>query len=109
MLIQLLVTVFVLFAASRIVLQYKHEHVGKGPLVFWLIIWMGVLTVVYWPNLIDRLASPFGVGRGIDVLVYFGLVLLFYLVYRIYIHLENLERQLTKVVRHLAMKDLKKK
>jgi hypothetical protein len=109
MLIQVVVTIFVLFAASRILLQYKNEHVGIGPLLFWLLIWGGVLVVVYWPDLIDRLASIFGVGRGIDVLVYFSLVLLFYLIYRIYIHLENLERQITKLVRHDALKDLDKK
>lgn len=109
MLIQILITVFVLFAASRIALQYKNEHVGKWPLIFWLAIWTGALVVVYWPNGIDRLARIFGVGRGIDVLVYFGLILVFYLVYRIYIHMENLERQITKLVRHLALKDLDKK
>ena len=78
-------------------------------MIFWLLIWLGVLEVVYWPNLVDRLARYFGVGRGIDVLVYFGLVLLFYMIYRAYIHIEHLERDLTKIVRNIALKDLDKK
>ncbi|EKD93442.1 MAG: hypothetical protein ACD_28C00147G0002 [uncultured bacterium] len=107
--IQIVVTLFVLFAASRIILQYKNENVSKRALIFWLIIWGIVTGVAFWPNLVDRLARYFGVSRGIDVVVYFGLVALFYMIYRAYIKIEHLERDITKIVRSIALKDLDKK
>lgn len=109
MVIQITITLFVLFAASRILIQFKHKNVGLGGLLFWVFVWLSALTVVYWPGVIDGLAKWFGIGRAIDVLVYFGLLIGFYLIYRLYIKIVELEQAITKIVRASALKDLDKK
>ncbi|MBI2453281.1 DUF2304 family protein [Candidatus Peregrinibacteria bacterium] len=109
MAIQILVSIFVIFAISRIVLQYKYDNVTIKQFIFWIIIWGSILGIVFWPRLIEKIADSLGIGRGIDVFVYFGIILLFYLVYRSYIKMENLERDITKIVGGIALKDLDKK
>jgi len=105
--LQLFVTAFVIFAASRIYMQWRRETISLGAFLFWLIIWIGLITVVYWPGTIVFIAETVGIGRGIDVLVYGGIVLLFYLVYRLYIKQEETSQEITKIIREIALKDLK--
>lgn len=108
MAIQIIITIFVLFALSRVYLQFKSDNVTTLQFIFWLIIWLGVLTVLYWPNLSNQIAEFLGISRGVDVFVYLGIIALFYLIYRAYIKIEHLERDITKIVRKEALKELDK-
>jgi len=44
-----------------------------------------------------------GVGRGVDIIVYISLALLFYLVFRIYVMIEDLRHQITYIIREIAL------
>ncbi len=45
------------------------------------------------------------VGRGVDTAMYLGFLMIFYLVFRLFGKLEDLDRQLTRIVRANAIKD----
>lgn len=106
MILQILITVFALFAMSRIYIQWRKNHVGISAFFFWLIIWSGIVVFAYWPGLMSSISGFLGIGRGVDVFVYFGIMLLFYLSYRIYIHHEELNHKLNRVIKELALKDI---
>ena len=53
----------------------------------------------------DLLARWVGVGRGVDTAMYLGFLMIFYLVFRAFGKLEDLDRQLTRIVRANAIKD----
>jgi len=108
-LIQIFAFVFVTFAASRAVLRAKDKQISSGELLFWLGIWGGLIFVVFFPNFTTKIANLVGIGRGIDVIVYTSVVLIFYMVFRLYVKLEDTERQITKLVRELALLDKNKK
>jgi hypothetical protein len=50
----------------------------------------------------------FGVGRGIDVLVYLSIIFLFYYIFRQSEKINKLEKQITKLVREIAKENAKK-
>ncbi len=106
-LIQILAFVFVTFAASRAVLRAKDKKINLFELLFWLCIWGGLIVVVFFPRLTNYLAEFVGIGRGIDVIVYTSIGLLFYLIFRLYVKLEDTERGITQLVREIAL--IKKK
>lgn len=108
MIVQILVTLFVAFAASRVYLRFRARDMKVGEFLFWLIIWGGIEVVAWIPKVLDRLASQIGIGRGIDAVVYGAVVLLFYLVYRMYVKAEFIESEITSLVRKLALKEKKK-
>ena len=54
-------------------------------------------------NPYTRIAEFFGVGRGVDIIVYISLALLFYLVFRIYVMIEDLRHQMTDIIREIAL------
>lgn len=101
---QYLIIIFAIFAMSRVILRFKDNKLTLGEFVLWDVIWLLVIFVGFFPSLTSGLAAFMGIGRGIDVFVYGGIVVLFYLVYRIYAKLESVEQEITKVVREVALK-----
>jgi len=64
------------------------------------------LVVTWYPDTASVIANIVGVGRGADLIVYVGLVLLFVLVFQLHVSHVRLERQLTKLVREEALRGL---
>lgn len=106
MTLQIPVTIFVVFAITRIYWQWKNNNVNISVFIFWFTLWAGVLLMVYWPGAMNFVSTQLGVGRGVDAFIYFGLLLSLYLNYRIYIKYEELSQDITKIIRALALKDL---
>jgi hypothetical protein len=101
--IQVLGVLFLLFALSRVILRWRSHRLALSELVLWVFVFGGILTVVLVPSLSAWLARLLGIGRGADLVIYGSIVLLFYLVFRIYIQLENIEYKLTTLVREIAL------
>ncbi len=99
------VSIFVLFAVSRVILRYREGTLSLGSFLFWIVVWAGVEVVLWVPKSLDALAARIGVGRGIDAVVYASVVMLFYMTYRLYVKAENIEHEITNLVRRLALRD----
>jgi hypothetical protein len=74
----------------------------------WSALWALGLAFVLFPDLTSIVASAVGVGRGVDVVVYAAIILLFYLVFRIYLRLDRMEREITVLVRQLSVDEASK-
>ncbi|MEM3373704.1 MAG: DUF2304 family protein [Candidatus Woesearchaeota archaeon] len=105
--IQIIAILFFSFAASRAILRAKDKKITLLELFFWLGIWIGLIFVVFFPNILTKVASFIGIGRGVDVLVYSSIVILFYLLFRLYVKLEEVEMEITKLVRENALRKKK--
>ena len=60
------------------------------------------------PDFTTFIAQSLGIGRGADVIIYASILILFYLLFRTHILIENLRHEVTQVIRALALKDLAK-
>lgn len=107
--IQILLFIFVLFAASRVILRFREKVISTKTALFWVIIWSSAAAGILLPQTTTRIASYFGIGRGVDVIVYVALAILFYLVFRIYVMVEDLRHEITFLVREMALKNTRKK
>ncbi len=107
--IQIIVIIISIFAISRVLLQVRKNVVAIDSALFWVVIWLIVISIVIYPNTINNLADIVGVGRGVDVIIYLSIIFLFYMIYRMYVRMENLEREITKLVREIALIERKKK
>jgi len=90
MLIQILITIFALFAIISLIRTKKF---------LWLFFWLIAGIIVWIPNATNTAAQFLGVGRGADLVFYASILILFYILFRIYLRLEKMERDITKVVR----------
>ena len=107
--IQILLILFALFAFSRVVLRARDRKLGRREFVFWSIVWIGVLLVGFLPNITTFFADIFGVGRGIDLIVYLSIIVLFYFIFRLYIKVESIKKDVIKIVREFSYQGANKK
>ncbi|MBP9868941.1 DUF2304 domain-containing protein [Patescibacteria group bacterium] len=108
MLIQF-VLIIVLLAALVITWRRATQQViSRREALAWSVLWIGASVVILLPQTTTIVANLFGVGRGADFILYASVVLIFILIFRIFIMLEQMERKLTDLVRREALRDLPK-
>jgi len=104
-LIQIILLVLIILAILYFWLRYKTRSIGLRPFLMMLAFWILAGVLVVLPESTSRLAEIFGVGRGVDLVFYFALVLIFYLIFKIFVRLEKIEQNITKIVSKIALKD----
>lgn len=103
--IQIVLVLFALFAFSRALVGVRRGTLRVGPFVLWSLFWGAVVVVAFRPETTAAVAHVFGVGRGADLAIYLALLLVFFLMFRLFARIEDLERQLTRFVRAQALKE----
>lgn len=101
--IQIVLLAFILFAISRVYLRAKEKILSPQTYIFWMLIWLAAAFGIIQPATTSKLAEIFGVGRGVDIIVYISLALVFYLVFRIYVMIEDIRHEITYIVRQVAL------
>ena len=104
--IQVVLICFSVFATSRIVIRYRRGGLRLLHLVLWVFFWVGVVVAGVQPNTTDLIARRLGVGRGVDIAMYLSILTIFYLLFRSFAKIEDLDRQLTRVVRANALREM---
>jgi len=106
MLQQIFALIIIAFLIIRLFWQKKKGELSRNEFIFWLIFWIlsGVaIILIKW---LDKIVAGLGFsGSGIDVLLYLSIVFLLYIVFRLGVRLEKIERNITKIVRELALKN----
>ena len=103
--IQLFLLIFILFAITRVILRLREKILSPQAAFFWLLIWIAAAAIILLPGTATKIAQIFGVGRGVDVILYISLALLFYLVFRGFVMIEDLRHELTTVIRLIALQN----
>lgn len=107
MLIKIFIIVFAFFAISRALKRFRKEELTKREVMLWTIFWVLVVAATLWPNTTDIFAKLFGVGRGADLLIYISLIALFFIVFKLVVKMEKIEKDITKIVRKMAIDEKK--
>lgn len=102
-LFQILFVLFAIYAIFFVIKKKNDELLGPKGMLFWIFFWLAVIVVVVWPNSAAMIAKVFGIGRGADLVMYVSLAMLFFLVFRLHIKIEAMNRDVTKVVREKAI------
>jgi hypothetical protein len=104
--IQIVLICFAAFAISRVLIRYRRGGMRMLHLGLWLLFWAGVVVVAWLPDTTNLLANWLGVGRGVDTAMYLSILMIFYLLFRSFAKIEDLDRQLTRVVRASALREM---
>jgi hypothetical protein len=75
--------------------------------VLWIIFWASGIFAVLDLNLLEKIANSVGVGRGADLVLYLSIVLIFYLIFVLFIKINEVSRKITKIIRGQALKNAK--
>jgi hypothetical protein len=103
-LFQILFSLFALFAIISVYSKKRSGLLNAGGATFWTLFWLIAVVFVWMPNALTVVANTFGIGRGADLVLYVSLVVVFFLLFKISVKLESLNRDLTKVTRDKTLR-----
>lgn len=109
MIFQIFLAIFAILAIVKTYRQYKARKVSIYWFAVWSLLWVFVIVVAYTPQTTDIVARYVGVERGADLLVYTSIVVLFYALYRLFVKIERYEKEITELVRTIAINEKTKK
>jgi len=108
MTIQYIATGIIVIILIQLLIQVLKDRTQLFKLLFWGIFWGIALIFIWLPtNTIDKVGQLFGVGRGIDVLVYLSIIFLFYYIFKQNEKINKLEKEVTRIVREIAKKKIR--
>lgn len=108
MIYQILGVIIGVFGIIISLFRFKERKTSLGMLFFWIIIWLIIIIVSLVPEFTSILANMLQIGRGLDLILILGLIGCYYLIFKIYTMIENLENEITKLVREIAIQNEEK-
>jgi len=84
-------------------LRFREGKMSLGMLLVWNIIWILIIIISIFPRSTGEFASLTGVGRGLDLIFILGIIGCYYLIFKIYNMIENIEQEITHLVREIAL------
>jgi hypothetical protein len=102
---QLFLLSLAILAMGVAVLWFRQRKIGGIAILVWLFLWTGFAVVVLFPESVVVLAHLLGISRGVDLALYLSVILIFFLLFRIYVRLEQVDRQITQIVRAVALRE----
>lgn len=104
--LQSVAALFSIFAISRVYLRFKERKISSLAFIFWIGVWFAGVIAILDPEATTKFARLVGIGRGVDAILYASIIIIFYLIFRIYIKIEDTERNITELARKMSLKDV---
>lgn len=109
LLVKILVPVVGLLAVTGAFVRWRKRELPTGLFAGWTLLWIAIALVVQLPQQTDVFARLLGIGRGVDALLFLAVLALVLLVFRVYLRMERQEREITALVREIALLRSEKK
>lgn len=91
-------------ALMIVIRRYRQKRIGTLSVLLWLPLWGVVAAVILFPNITMVAARLLGIGRGADLVLYLSVIAILYLLFRVGVRLERIDREITQIVRTLALR-----
>ena len=90
---------------SRTFWQKQKKTISGKEFIFWFSFWIFAGIAITFIKQIDYFVSKLGFGgQGIDILVYLAIIFLFYTIFKMRLHIEKQDRNITKIIRKISLK-----
>ena len=103
--IQIIFLVVIAAIVIKTAQKYRSSAISIREMFLWIFFWLLVGVLILFPDATQAVANLVGIGRGVCLIVYLALIALFLGMFYIVLRLEQLERDITKIVRRLALKE----
>lgn len=86
-----------------IILAMFRGWVSRRECLAWTVVMLAACIAIAWPETTSRAAKAIGIGRGADLVSYCSVVAMLIGFWMVYLRLRKVQRDLTLVVRRLAL------
>jgi hypothetical protein len=91
------------------VLRFKDKAISWKEFVFWTVVWVILISLVLLRQKLGFLTTMLGLNDPFKTLVIIAIVILFYLMFRLYVKTDKTAQAITKIVRNIAINKTRKK
>lgn len=96
--------VLALVVISKSYLDFKKKRESLTMFLIWSLIWIIVVTIAVFPFIAEKAIDQLGSGRtGIGTVLGIGMVLMLYIVYRVYTKSNRIEYQLRELITKISL------
>lgn len=88
-----------LFFANRV----RKNQSTIPTLILWILFCIAVLLIGFFPHLTDPIANFFGLQRGLDFVVILGFAFCIYVIFKLYVKVDNMNQDISELVRQIAI------
>lgn len=106
---QLLLSTIIIFIIYKTAISFKRGNLSRNFTSIWILLWITVLFFIFEQNTLIRIAHFFGISRGVDLVIYLAVILIFYLIYKIFFILNQLNHKITEIIREMAVNNPKRR
>jgi len=107
--LQIIAIIFAFLMIYFAILHRKRGELDRTEILSWVIIWIMIIIIVVFPELLRKLAQTFFITRLFDLMVVGGFILVIAMVARTYVSTKKMEKKMEELIRSEALKDVKKK
>ena len=101
---QIIALIIILFFISRLFWQKKKKQISNNEFLFWFLFWILSGLAIIFLKTLDKIVANLGFsGSGIEILFYLAVIVLFYLVFKLRIRLEKINKNITKIIREITL------
>ena len=91
-----------------LVVEFVRRFTGRDRGLAWGIrtcMWLAAAAAIYHPNTLTKISKAIGIERGTDLVLYLSVFSFLAVSFYFYARCVRLERQITKLVRHIALNE----
>ena len=102
--IQIAGFLFGLFFLYYTFINYKRKEFTAKEFALWVVAWIAVIVISFFPSLLDPIVKYGGFFRALDVLIVSGFLFLIAFMFYTYTLTKKTQKQVETIVRLVAMK-----
>jgi len=103
---QIFAMVLAVIVFARSYVDFRSRTESLQVFLFWTVTWAMIVVVALFPSIIEY-TIRFAGGERAGLGTFFGMVIvfLFFIVYRMYVKIEQIEQKLTRTIQEFALRD----
>lgn len=105
--LQIIALIFALMMIYFAYLHYRRGEISGTEILFWLICWIGAISIVLFPEAFKIFSETIAISRAFDLAILGGFILIIPLVYLSYVRTNRLEKKLEEYIRREALQNIK--
>lgn len=109
--IQIIAAITAIILVIHTLRQFSRKRIGLGGMLFWIFIWIlllaSMILVSVEPTMFQFLSVIFMTELPLNAALILGVIVLFFTSYELYLSRVNTDRDITEIVRHLAIMEEK--
>ena len=107
--LQIIALVFAFAMIYFALVNYKRGEIEKAEVVSWIVIWLAVMFVVIFPNLLREYSEKVLITRLFDLMVVGGFIFVIVMTAKTYVRVRKMEKKIEDLVREDAIKKVNRK